>query len=105
MERKKSKGKKTEAHKMEQQCYLKVIHHSHTIHKIFVENEECAKKEVLKTCQINWYPPCRISTEIFQPFFGMLSFKIIKCIVFSDGINAASRSIFNVSFLLYGANV
>lgn len=30
--------------------------------------------------------------------FGMLSFKIIKCIVFSNGINAASRSIFNVSF-------
>lgn len=55
---------------MEQQRYLKVIHHSHTIHKIFVENEECAKKEVLKTCEINWYPHfCRKSTEIFQPFF------------------------------------
>lgn len=49
----------------------KVIHRSHTIHKICAENEECAEEDALKTCELNWYPYfCQISTEIFQPFSG-----------------------------------
>lgn len=35
-----------------------------------VKNEECAREEARKTCDINWYPHfCRKFTEIFQPPF------------------------------------